>query len=246
MTLKDLAHTLFGGLVEHLQDIQAQDIKIILRQGSHAQWEGNGLTLPQDLQNLYQMTNGFELSYSIQFDAKYSIGYIGLNRIEQVLLTRIPGYEYAFSLEQTDIGTTLLIYHSLASQHFIGFMTPEGVIFRLCDTFTDYLRLAVSFMGIKGWQLGYHGQWPPTTQDWLSFYVPERAKLVRQHVAKLKFQPLIKTVDDHPAKKQMWIEHGIPSDTQNWWNTNETETCSFNLEMTLKHIRELNQKSKKK
>jgi hypothetical protein len=102
------------------------------------------------------------------FDASPDVG-------EMVLLYRYPSSS-----------TSSTITHEQAEKITpeVWFLDPTGQLHYVCKSFTQYLRLLVSHLGIYGWQMIYTEEGlPEVTQHWMELFCKERLIIDRNSLA---------------------------------------------------------------
>lgn len=65
----------------------------------------------------------------------------------------------------------------------VWFLDPTGQLHYVCKSFTQYLRLLVSHLGIYGWHMVFTEEGlPEVTQQWMEFFCRERLIIDRHHL----------------------------------------------------------------
>ncbi|ORX58430.1 hypothetical protein BCR36DRAFT_343625 [Piromyces finnis] len=106
-------------------------------------------------------------------------------------------------------GKVILLYHSkLKADPQIWFIDSNNEWNFVSLNFISYFRLMVKNYGIYGWQLAYtkKGLYQ-STQDWLSFYAPDRILFYNQHRDRLKENYKIENYDLNYIKNKMEKEN---------------------------------------
>jgi hypothetical protein len=231
---KELAEQLFPGVIPHLEQLPGvTDIKFFpkppIALGTITSWERcNGVVLTDDLVAVLSVSAGFELSWSSNFNNTIlEMGSLKLNALQDFSVTtdvihdKVGPYTFCFMIENCEpYGETYLLYPSTTSEPEIWFRTLKAEWFMITKSYSAYFRLMASFLGIKGWQLGYYKKrgWAQDTQNWLYFYVPKRCAEMRLSKAEREFKEYKRiaqqkqVAEKNPKKKDIWAS-GIPSDS---------------------------------
>ncbi|GAA54208.1 tubulin polyglutamylase complex subunit 2 [Clonorchis sinensis] len=183
-------------------------------EGALIEWERtNDCQLPDELRNFYLTTNGVSL---IWHNVKVLIGRIqinGISALKQASFTFTSDVDVAqemdvdifvgqlmrfsqespkkkmFILEQCSSSCVVLVLNSRCSE--IYYIDRDASFHRLCDTLSQYIRLAAVHLGIIGWQTCYTSSGPRPEflvstcfmltvefeQQYAALYTPERLSL---------------------------------------------------------------------
>ncbi|KAG5448737.1 Tubulin polyglutamylase complex subunit 2 [Clonorchis sinensis] len=174
-------------------------------EGALIEWERtNDCQLPDELRNFYLTTNGVSLIWhSKHSDVKVLIGRIqinGISALKQASFTFTSDVDVAqemdvdifvgqlmrfsqespkkkmFILEQCSSSCVVLVLNSRCSE--IYYIDRDASFHRLCDTLSQYIRLAAVHLGIIGWQTCYTSSGPrPEFLQYAALYTPERLSL---------------------------------------------------------------------
>ncbi|OON20077.1 SMI1 / KNR4 family protein, partial [Opisthorchis viverrini] len=172
-------------------------------EGSLIEWERtNDCQLPDELRNFYLTTNGLSLIWYSKHSGKVLIGRIQINGISalreasfafksdmdfaqemdvdlfvEILMRFSQGSlkKKMFILEQCPSSCVVLVLNSRCSE--IYYIDRDASFHRLCDTLSQYIRLAAVHLGIIGWQTCYTLSGPRPEFLYAALYTPERLSL---------------------------------------------------------------------
>lgn len=159
------------------------------------------ILLPNDMKAFYQLFDGVSLIWRIELaENSIVIGDIKINKLEKlesVSTTNCPQFKslqeppLAFTLAlDLDGGLVVIVVFKRTSpdrikETEIWYVDSSKQWHYMCDTFTQYLRLAVLHAGVIGWQMIFSPQGiSSTTQHWLGMFAKERLCLYLYHRSK--------------------------------------------------------------
>lgn len=157
-------------------------------------WEAQNHQLPEDFKRFLLVTDGLMVLWSAQIKSEpMLVGKIDINSLEQLtpFVTsedkRIWSHgpdncSASYILEDCEpYGKVCLCYTKTNETQIWFYASHEQMWFMIANDFSGYYRLMISCCGILGWQLGYGSRWPAWTANWMQFYSPGMAGLIREH-----------------------------------------------------------------
>ena len=159
----------------------------------------NQVILPRDYVNFLMQTDGICLKWiSSLYSSDDALGVIQINELAETSRNAFGSrFQDAFSIQNCGpFGSVYMTIPSRSSSTAaetgdayassdtgIYFLDKEsGDWIYITSSFSNYFRLMVSCLGIKGWQLGYKSKerlsWPQWTRNWLFFYCQDAAKII--------------------------------------------------------------------
>lgn len=252
----DLLHRLFPGLTLHLDTYPGiKNLKYNFGPPATRtdifEWESEaGREMPRDLASIFFEASGFELEWSAATNGEeMNVGRMNLMPLASIApfsesSTNRASLPSKFLIEKCgNYGDMYLVYTTSIDTEF-QFLSCAGEWTTVASSYTQYFRLMVVFLGIKGWQLHYSAsRWPKLTRNLMCFYLPMRASQARSSKAKREFANVLNRPDEpNSRKKDMWEKNGIPSDSYNWWMEREHQkpaVSNFSLDHVLKIVQSL-------
>lgn len=170
----------FNGLMPYLESLPgSRDVKLKKHVGlTHSSiqlWEDQkDVTLPLDLIQFLTVTNGVSLSWSSSYSSKV-VGEIIINPLDEMNVARVDEYNLICIHDNAPFGRVLL--HLDTSR--VSLHTSDYKLHKIANSFSDYVRLLISTLGIRGWQMAYTEEgWHSECINMMYFYAPEVANLI--------------------------------------------------------------------
>lgn len=162
----------------------------------------NQVILPRDYVNFLMQTDGICLKWiSSLYSSDDALGIIQINELAETSRNAFGSrFQDAFSIQNCEpFGSVYMTIPSrsssvaesgdayASSDTGIYFLDKEsGEWIYITSSFSNYFRLMVSCLGIKGWQLAYKSKerlsWPQWTRNWLFFYCQDAAKIIARQL----------------------------------------------------------------
>jgi hypothetical protein len=150
--------------------------------------------------------------------------------------------------------------HHLQAGNDIYFLDKEsGEWIYITNSFSNYFRLMISSLGIKGWQLAYKATnkigngWSLWTMNWMYFYCKEAATIIANQDQEEKEALLLVKQSDHQIEleKMLWGSKSLHSKKPQVgqainmdkviknvqiWNENHANTSNLTVELLVGQI----------
>jgi hypothetical protein len=154
----------------------------------------NQVILPKDYVSFLMQADGICLEwFSSLYSTDDALGVIEIAPLTEIRRNGVGSrFQDAFliqncepfgSVYMTIPSSRSIVENGDASDTNIYFLDKEsGDWIFITNSFSNYFRLMVSCLGIKGWQLAYRSKiqlgWPQWTKNWLFFYAKDAARIL--------------------------------------------------------------------